>query len=178
MNKKITAAVLASVLASPLALARVAKASELEAETRFRDLVTNTRGEAEVEFGQRTRNGVTTSKLSLEFEISQPGTIAPIAGNVDFALQVGAGVTCHMSSTTDPVVKTIVYNGQTFQKVIFNGSFAQSTPPPATLIKGLDCGASDITTLLAGDTVNITVTGLAPLPDPIVFPATLLKLDD
>ena len=90
MNGKTTAILLASVLASPLGMAKGAKASGLEAEMRYRD--STTRAEAEVEVGQRTKNGATTSKLELEFEISQllptAGTASPPSG-VDFTLNVG-----------------------------------------------------------------------------------------
>jgi hypothetical protein len=176
MKGKTTAILLATVLASPLGMAKVAKASGLEAEMRFRD--STTRAEAEVEVGQRTKNGATTSKLELEFEISQllptTGTASPPSG-VDFTLNVG-GVTCKMSSMTDPVIKTIVKGTQTFQRVSFHGSFAQVTPPPATPLpdKGLDC-SGDPGTLKATDTVDLTVTGLQP---DVVFPQRTLKLDD
>ena len=83
MNKKVTAMVLASVLASPIMMAKISMADGggLEFEKGFclpapapgtRCPATSTKGAAEVEYLQRLRNGFTRTKLSAEVEFKVP----------------------------------------------------------------------------------------------------------
>jgi hypothetical protein len=199
MKKEATALVLASVLASPVTMAKISMAAsgkgksgtvaaaavgtstkmELEAELRFRDAATNTRAEAEVEVGQKTKNGVISSKLEVEFEITQllpaGGTPSDPTG-IDADISVG-GVMCTISDLRDPSVKQVVRGAQIFQKVSFHGSFAQVTPAPATPLpdKGLNC-TGDLSTIMLNAPVKVAVTGLGTAD--IVFPDGKLKLDD
>ncbi|MSP40468.1 MAG: hypothetical protein EXR70_18415 [Deltaproteobacteria bacterium] len=175
MRGKTSAVLVASMLLSPLAMANIARASELESELRFRDATT--RAEAEVETGTKTKNGVTKSKVSVEFGISQLlalGGTPSLTTGADLALTVG-GVSCTMAPTTDPIVKTVVKGAQTFQRVSFHGSFVQITPAPLTPpVNSLSC-TGDPSTLMVGDPVTLSVSGLQP--DVVFIPGTL-KLDD
>ena len=174
MKKAATAMALASVMAAPFAMVgnsfaagghqqRGARSAadttstktELEAEMRFR--ATDIKAEAEVEWEQGLRNGVLRTKFSGEVEILllNPAT-PPVAAGID------AGITLTGGSCTflgDPVVMgPVVVGTQTFYRVAFRGSVAQSGANPI-VVRGLDCGGV-IPAVALGDSASVNVTGL------------------
>lgn len=192
MNKKVTAMVLASVLASPLMMAKIGMADGggLEFEKGFclpvpapgtRCPATSTRGEAEVEYSQRLRNGFTRTNLSAEVEMT-----VPAVGGVQGTLPTDADVTIEplippvapatLPTFGTPIMCTFV-NPLTVKdifstvippavpvllatKVAFHGSLSQSTDPTAVLPPNtLDCGVALIPTLLKGSKVTVGVNG-------------------
>jgi hypothetical protein len=167
MKKKVTAMVLASVMAAPFAMVgssfaagghqqggvRAAADSnstkiELEAEMRFR--ATGINAEAEVEWEQGVRNGVTRTKLSAEVEVVVAGTTPPALGQPQFILN--GGETCDF--VNPPILTAFLRNGLTFQLAEFRGS-AVSIGGVVTP-KGLNCSAVPT---IAPTTVDVTVSG-------------------
>ena len=174
MKKKVTAMVLASVMAAPFAMVgksfaagghqqrgirtaadTISTKTELEAEMRFR--ATDIRAEAEVDWEQGTRNGVLRTKLGAEVEILLVNPATPPVGTL-----IDAGITLTGGSCTflnDPVVMgPFVFGAQTFYRVVFYGSVAQSGATPI-VARGLDCGGV-IPSVAAGDSASVNVTGL------------------
>lgn len=132
--------------------------THLESEMRFR--AADIRAEADVEFSQGTVNGVVKTKLGAEVEmiLVNPASV-PSAAAIDATIKVGAA-TCMF--TSDPQIRGPVTVGtQTFYKVEFQGSLAQSGADPA-VSKGLDCGGGGATipAVVIGDAASATVTGL------------------
>jgi hypothetical protein len=167
MKSKTIAVALASVLASPLALANLSIAAGgkgpptlsrtyLEAGVRFR--ATGVKAEAEVEFAQGTINGVAKTKLGGEVEtvLVNPNT-PPVAANIDATVQLG---TASCSFTNDPrITGPITVSTQTqYYKVEFQGLVSQSGTD-SLVVKGLDCGGT-IPTVALGDTATVIITGL------------------
>jgi hypothetical protein len=201
MNKKVTAMVLASVLASPMMMAKISMADGggLEFEKGFclpavpagvRCPATNTKGEAEVEYSQRLNNGFIRSKLSGEVELKVPAVngaqgilptdadvrIEPIIPPVAPATLPTFGTPIMCTFVNPPVVKdvfnTAVPPVLVATKVAFFGSLLQSTDPSAVLpLPTLDCGLGALPTLLKGSKVTVGVDGAD------VVTGTL-KLDD
>jgi hypothetical protein len=174
MKKKVTAMVLASVMAAPFAMVgssfaagshqqggvRAAADStstkiELEAEMRFR--ATGINAEAQVEWEQGMRNGVTRTKLSAEVEVVVVGTTTPTLGQPQLFLS--GGEICDF--VNPPILTTFLRNGLTFQLVEFRGS-ALSIGGVVTP-KGLNCSAVPT---IAPATVDVTVSGTPT----IIFP--------
>ena len=213
MNKKVTAVVLASVLASPMMMARISMAGgdkgSLEFEKGFciaaapvalsggklKCLATDTRGEAEVEYSQRTKNGITKTKLSAEVELKVPAvngatgtlptdaaiTITPLLtpagpGGIP-AATFGTPITC--TFVNPPTVKDVLSKAippaspvLLATKVEFEGRLSQSSDTGVAATSTLTRDG-DVSTppLLAGSQVTVFVDGAA------VVTGTL-KLDD
>lgn len=164
MNKKVTAIVLASALASPVALAKISVAAgggrgpraaaalastsiKLEAEKKDRTLG----AEGEAEYGERTRNGITQKKLSAEVEVILDNAAAAALVASDAKVEIN-GTTCKF--TKAPSVEPLLTD-PTKSEVEFHGSVSQSGTDPIVM-KGLDCGAT-IPTVAAGQTAIFTV---------------------
>ena len=174
MKKKVTAMVFVSVLAAPFVVVGSSFAAgghqqrgvrtaadtastklELEAEMRFR--ATDIKAAAEVEWEQGTRNGVLRTKLDGEVEILlvNPAT-APVAASIDAGITLTGGLCTFLN---DPVVMgPFVVGAQTFYRVVFRGSVAQSGVNPI-VSRGLDC-LGIIPAVAIGDSATINVTGL------------------
>lgn len=190
MNK-MTAMVLASVLASPATMARIslaesgkgksgsvvargaATSTKTELEAEMKDTVN--KAKAEVEFEKRVKNGVTKSKLSAEAEIVVPSGVDPATVLATVEVEIN-GLQCEIGNP--PVLRSKTKNGVTVSTLQFQGSLLQEGTDPATdpiTDKGLDCGA--ITTFPAfavGDTVKVTIGGVAATE---VILNGVLKLD-
>ena len=195
MNKKMTAIVFATVLASPLAIAKISMADGGRGKTRTALATSGTstsfeseyerrfvvpavqvggatgRGEVEVEFVKRTRTdttGVTTTTTKLEAEIEAliPGS-APIDPLlIDADITVG-GVMCTFSALAKTAVVPVLINNVAFQKVAIEGSAVVVSPATTATDKGLTC-TGDITIRLGTELVTVkNITGLgATIADP------------
>ena len=185
MNKKVTAMVLASVLASPVMMAKISMAGGLEFEKGFclpppapgiRCPATATKGEAEVEYSQKTKGTppVTKTKLSAEVEFKVPPvggvrgtlpadpdiTIDPINSPVTTPPTFGAAIICNF---VNPPTVMDIFNTATppvllATKVEYEGSLFESTDPTAVLpANTLDCGTAALPVLLKGSRVTVTI---------------------
>ncbi len=194
MNKKVTAIVLASVLASPLMMAKISMASgggnSLEFEKGFcitgggiagspgvaasggksKCAATDTKGEAEVEYSQKTNTlGVTKTKLSAEVELNVPaGGTVPASADFDITPIVPPLVPGGLPTFLSPITCLFVNPPTTKQvfdkatgltlistKVEFNGSL--SIPPSLTGDTLICSGDVSTPPLLKGSLVDVFV---------------------
>jgi hypothetical protein len=189
MNKKVTAIVLASVLASPLMMAKISMASgggnSLEFEKGFcitgggiagspgfaasggnsKCLPTDTKGEAEVEYSRKTNttSGFTKTKLSAEVELKVPvsGSLPATADIVISPLIAPAGPGGIPAAVFGPDIVCSFVNAPTLTPVM------KGTPPVLVATKvefdGSVSQSTDPLALLPTATLSCT-----PALDPTV----------
>lgn len=191
MNMKVTAIVLASVLASPVMMAKISMAAsgkgkggavtaafsgggtKTELEAEMRDRARGAKGE--VEFEQKIRSGITKSKLKAEAEIVVPAGTDPMTLTPTVDVDVN-GLLCEI--TNPPILRSKTKNGVTTQKFHFEGSLKQQGVDPLTdpiTDNGLDCGGiTTFPTFAVGNPVTVTIGGV----DADVVLNGTLQLDD
>jgi len=155
MKPKTTAVLLASVLLSPLGMARSGMAAggvSLEAEMRDKAIP----AEAELKYSQRTKRGVTETRLSAEVEFVVDSSVAATLTAADATVTFN-GVTCAFLKA--PSVEPLLLD-PTKSEVEFHGSVSQSGVAPAVL-KGLDCGGP-LPSVALGNPAVAEVTGVTP----------------